>query len=288
MKNKNLKAILFALSISVFGLSGCNESSMDIDDLGVPFEMMLNDLSDTTLLDEVIKNGGYSNLVSDFTVLEQYLITTSKLDNLDLDSKLDDSKVKCDTILTTTDINQMIANIESLDVNSEEYKKALEILKYNEGILNKWISENGYRIVSQMGSLVVKAKLAEACNLDESSYNSFSIFDNVGSVLRKTYVKHNTNGIETTYTISRNSEDGSDNFSIDSLIKDCYHNQSEERKSSTEYNSTLCNDLLKSISLIKRTMCSNYIKNENTIYARKNSEVVVEDMDKMLKKVKGN
>lgn len=90
MKKKNIKALALALSIGATSVTftGCNSSSIETADIGAPFDFTLDELSDETLLDEVLEfdEEKYEDLVTDFLTLEQYLITASKLDNLNLSS----------------------------------------------------------------------------------------------------------------------------------------------------------------------------------------------------------
>lgn len=280
MKKKNLKALALALSIGATSITstGCNSPSIETADIGAPFDFMLDELSDETLLDEVLEldEEKYKDLVTEFLTLEQYLITASKLDKLNLSSKKDDGKVKCDTVLTTIEINQMISDIEYLDNNSSEYKNAAEVLKYNEAEINKWISKNGQRIVNQMGVLVAKTKLIESCNLDLADYNNFSIFDSVGGIFTSTSVKYSKDNSEFNYIIREVTSEDVSSSSLSELIEelDDNRNYKQKKKNTDMYNPSLCKNLREMIVLIKETICSKYHKEDDYIIPTISKEAV--------------
>lgn len=285
MKKKNIKALALALSIGATSVTftGCNSSSIETADIGAPFDFTLDELSDETLLDEILEldEEKYEDLVTDFLTLEQYLITASKLDNLNLSSKIDNDKVNCDTILTTIEINQMIADIECLDNNSSEYKKALEILRYNEAEINKWISKNGQRLVNQMGVIVAKTKLAESCNLDASEYEKFSIFDLVGGTFTTTKVKYSSDNSEFCYTISESTNKDENSAILSDLIEALDDNRNYEPPTADTYNKSSYRKLERMIVLIKKTICSKYQKENNQIIPIKTKNEVIKTYEKV-------
>lgn len=235
------------------------------------------------MLDEVLEfdEEKYEDLVTDFLTLEQYLITASNLDNLNLSSKIDNDKVNCDTILTTIEINQMIADIECLDNNSSEYKKALEILRYNEAEINKWISKNGQRLVNQMGVIVAKTKLAESCNLDASDYEKFSIFDLVGGTFTTTKVKYSNDNSEFCYTISELTNKDENSAILSDLIEALDDNRNYEPPTADTYNKSSYRKLERMIVLIKKTMCAKYQKENNQIIPIKTKNEVIKTYEKV-------
>lgn len=278
MKKKHIKALALALSIGASSVTftGCNSPSIETADIGAPFDFMLDELSDEILLDEVLEldEEKYKDLVTDFLTLEQYLITASKLDKLNLSSKIDNDKVKCDTVLTTIEINQMISDIEYLDNNSNEYKITIEELRLNEAEINKWISKNGQRIVNQMGVLVVKTKLIESCNLDVADYNNFSIFDSVGGIFTHTSVKYSKDNSEFNYMIREVTSEDVSSSSLSELIEELDDNRNYKQKKEDTYNPRLCKNLREMIVLIKETICSKYHKEYDYIIPTISEEAV--------------
>ena len=183
MKKKDLKAILLAIALTSasFSLTGCCEDEMEVS-----LNDVLDDVSDNTCTDEILKSEEHSYLLDYFYTLEKYLTFSETLHSLDLDEKIDTLTYKMDNKeISIEEIEKSIKEFEDLEELKDEdeelknkYNQKLQELICIEGIVNEWIKEKGYSAIYSVGKLIVKGKMADTEGLNEDEYSNFNICKN--------------------------------------------------------------------------------------------------------------
>ena len=183
MKKRDLKAILLAIALTSasFSLTGCCEDEMEVS-----LNDVLDDVSDNTCTDEILKSEEHSYLLDYFYTLEKYLTFSETLHSLDLDEKIDTLTYKMDNKeISIEEIEKSIKEFEDLEELKDEgeelknkYNQKLQELICIEGIVNEWIKEKGYSAIYSVGKLIVKGKMVDTEGLIEDEYSNFNICKN--------------------------------------------------------------------------------------------------------------
>lgn len=183
MKKRDLKAILLAIALTSasFSLTGCCEDEMEVS-----LNDVLDDVSDNTCTDEILKSEEHSYLLDYFYTLEKYLTFSETLHSLDLDEKIDTLTYKMDNKeISIEEIEKSIKEFEDLEELKDEdeelknkYNQKLQELICIEGIVNEWIKEKGYSEIYSVGKLIVKGKMVDTEGLIEDEYSNFNICKN--------------------------------------------------------------------------------------------------------------
>lgn len=283
MKNKDLKALLLALGISASSmlLTGCNEKENS-----VLFNLILDDVKDSTCTDEILNLDENKEVLTDFYILDRYLTLSEKLHSLELEEVVTKDKLNPNLeVLSIDDIEKLISKIECESPEEDQYKSDAELLLVNEGFVNEMIYKYGNSTTLKMASLVSKAKIVDALGLDFNEYKNVSILENIEDYNRMHRVKIkylNESGNSLYYKLELTPS--FEIFVEENYISKCIHivdiNRTTEKKEPTknkynlvEYNSSINDELYEKCETIKQALCCDYeVENDKIVQLNDNKE----------------